>query len=113
MQGDRGWPVKPPSTTPKIQCHIPGPGYADAIDFNFVHHFPAHKGLDQPGQTQDVIQMAVRSKRSDFNRFLKPAPARRIGAGYLPTINQEAIFIMLDYNEDSPRCTDGAEGRCP
>jgi len=33
-----------------------------AIDIDFIDSFPAHKGGHQPGQTKDMIQVAMREE---------------------------------------------------
>lgn len=96
MQGHGGWPGIAPQHHPKYQVINPVQGMLSAIDIDFVHHFPAHKGRDKPGQTQDVIQMTVRQKY-----LVQPLKAgagpQDLALGTFPTVNQEAIFFMLDY----------------
>jgi hypothetical protein len=71
-------------------------GVASTIDFQLVDRFPAHKSGEQPGQAQDMIEMAV-GDQDPVKAFETDPGLENLALGAFPAVDQEAMLIVLDH----------------
>ena len=83
-----------------------------AVDLHLLDRLPAHERGKQPGQPQDMIQVAVGDQ--DVVQALETDPGLQdLALGAFAAVDQEAVFIMLDDLRERPRFAEGADAEVP
>jgi len=66
-----------------------------AVYLNLFHYLPAEKGGNKPSQTQNMVKMSMRQEDL-IKSFKANTSTKDLSLCSLTTIDEEAVFFMLD-----------------